>query len=82
MTVVEHTTYVSFIFFQRYSAQSNISGDTLVHLSDLGNKQVYTKTGYYKATLVAIKKINKTNINVAKPLLMEFKRVSLNVIRI
>ena len=61
--------------FQRYSAQSNISGDTLVHLSDLGNKQVYTKTGYYKATLVAIKKINRTNINVAKPLLMEFKRV-------
>lgn len=29
--------------------QSNISGDTIaVHLSDLGNKQVYTKTGYYK----------------------------------
>ncbi|KAK2179118.1 hypothetical protein NP493_512g02032 [Ridgeia piscesae] len=61
---------------KRMSYQSNISGDTIaVHLSDLGNKQVYIKTGYYKATLVAIKKITKTNINITKPLLMEFKRV-------
>ena len=38
--------------FQRMSMQSNISGDTIaVHLSDLGNKQVYTKTGYYKVGL-------------------------------
>ena len=64
------------LFFQRFSQGSNISGDTIAHLSDLANKQVYTKTGYYKATLVAIKKINKANINVTKPLLMEFKRVS------
>ena len=29
-----------------------------------------------QATLVAIKKVNKSNINITKPLLMDFKRVS------
>ena len=38
--------------FQRMSLTSNISGDTIaVHLSDMGNKQVFTKTGYYKVPL-------------------------------
>lgn len=39
-------------WLQRLSYQSNVSGDTLaVHLSDMGNKQVFTKTGFYKVGL-------------------------------
>ncbi|KAK2143904.1 hypothetical protein LSH36_801g03048 [Paralvinella palmiformis] len=60
----------------RMSLRSNISGDTVaVHLSDLGTKQIFTKTGYYKATLVAIKKINKPTLSITKPLLMQFKKM-------
>lgn len=39
------------IFFQRYSATSNFSADSIaVHLSNTGHKQLFTKTGYYKVT--------------------------------
>ncbi|XP_064596016.1 atrial natriuretic peptide receptor 1-like isoform X3 [Liolophura sinensis] len=61
---------------RRYSMASSISGDTIaVHLSDVGNKQLFTKTGYYKGTIVAIKKINRTNFNINKPALMEIKKI-------
>ena len=55
---------------------SNISNETIaIHLSDIGNRQLFTRTGYYKANLVAIKKINRSRIDITKPLLLEFKRV-------
>ncbi|XP_064596017.1 LOW QUALITY PROTEIN: atrial natriuretic peptide receptor 1-like [Liolophura sinensis] len=61
---------------RRYSVASSISGDTIaVHLSDVGNKQLFTKTGYFKGTIVAIKRINRTSFNINKPLLMEIKRI-------
>ncbi|XP_014662991.1 PREDICTED: atrial natriuretic peptide receptor 1-like [Priapulus caudatus] len=37
------------------------------------SKQMFATTGYYKATLVAIKKVNKSKIELNRSLLMEFK---------
>ncbi|KAK7474181.1 hypothetical protein BaRGS_00034589 [Batillaria attramentaria] len=57
------------------SCPSSISGDTLAfQLSDAGNRQLFTKTGYYKGAIIAIKTISRTNITVSKPLLLEIKR--------
>ncbi|XP_053387550.1 atrial natriuretic peptide receptor 1-like isoform X3 [Mercenaria mercenaria] len=61
---------------RRYSVTSSCSGDTIaVHLSDVGQRQLFTKTGYYKGAIVAIKSIHKSNITVTKPLLMEIKKI-------
>ncbi|XP_052264971.1 atrial natriuretic peptide receptor 1-like isoform X4 [Dreissena polymorpha] len=61
---------------RRYSVTSSCSGDTIaVHLSDVGQRQLFTKTGYYKGAIVAIKQIHKTGIDVKKPLLLEIKRI-------
>ncbi|XP_052786457.1 atrial natriuretic peptide receptor 1-like isoform X2 [Mya arenaria] len=61
---------------RRYSVTSSCSRDTIaVHLSDVGQRQLFTKTGYYKGAIVAIKSITRTNIAVNKPLLMEIKRI-------
>lgn len=60
---------------KRSSLTSNVSVDTIAcALSNVGTKQIFTKTGSYKATLVAIKKINKP-VNITKPILLEFKRM-------
>ncbi|XP_074661702.1 atrial natriuretic peptide receptor 1-like isoform X2 [Tubulanus polymorphus] len=60
----------------RGSVVSNISGDTIaICLSDIGTKQLFTKTGYFRSSLVAIKKVSKTRIEINKPLLLEMKRV-------
>ncbi|KAL3886487.1 hypothetical protein ACJMK2_026472, partial [Sinanodonta woodiana] len=61
---------------RKYSVASSCSGDTIaVHLSDVGQRQLFTKTGYYKGAIVAIKKVNKTVVTVNKPLLLEIKRI-------
>ncbi|XP_064645636.1 atrial natriuretic peptide receptor 1-like isoform X3 [Lineus longissimus] len=60
---------------RRASAESHLSGDTIaICLSDMGNKQLFTKTGYYKATIVAIKRLEK-EVEITKPLLLEIKKV-------
>ncbi|KAL5020578.1 hypothetical protein ScPMuIL_003470 [Solemya velum] len=60
----------------RMSMTSSCSGDTIaVHLSDVGQKQLFTKTGYYKGAILAIKKISKISITINKPLLLEIKRI-------
>ncbi|XP_069101884.1 atrial natriuretic peptide receptor 1-like isoform X2 [Argopecten irradians] len=57
-------------------ASSTCSVDTIaVHLSDVGQRQLFTKTGYYKGAIVAIKSINRTSLTVNKPLLIEVKRI-------
>ncbi|GFO42895.1 guanylate cyclase [Plakobranchus ocellatus] len=61
---------------RKNSYNSSCSGDTIAaHLSNDGNRQLFTKTGYYKGAIVAIKVINKCNITIHKPLLMEIKRI-------
>ncbi|XP_070183717.1 atrial natriuretic peptide receptor 2-like, partial [Littorina saxatilis] len=60
---------------KRGSCTSSVSGDTLAfQLSDAGNRQLFTKTGYYKGAIIAIKSIPRTNITISKPLLLEIKR--------
>ena len=47
--------------FQKQSYTSGISGDTIaVHLSELGNKQIYTKTGYHKVRTFVISSYDNT----------------------
>ncbi|KAK7476490.1 hypothetical protein BaRGS_00032238, partial [Batillaria attramentaria] len=61
---------------RRYSYTSSCSGDTIAcHLSDGGTRQLFTKTGYYKGAIVAIKKLSKNSITIHKPLLLEIKRI-------
>ncbi|ESP02584.1 hypothetical protein LOTGIDRAFT_237906 [Lottia gigantea] len=61
---------------RKYSYASSCSGDTIaVHLNDAGNRQLFTKTGYYKGAIVAVKPIQRTNITITKPLLIEIKRM-------
>ncbi|KAK7089897.1 hypothetical protein V1264_024469, partial [Littorina saxatilis] len=61
---------------KRGSCTSSVSGDTLAfQLSDAGNRQLFTKTGYYKGAIIAIKSIPRTNITISKPLLLEIKRM-------
>ncbi|RUS77778.1 hypothetical protein EGW08_014463, partial [Elysia chlorotica] len=60
----------------RNSYNSECSADTIaVHLSDGANKQLYTKTGYYKGAILAIKPIPRTHISMTKPLLMDIKKM-------
>ncbi|KAK3096096.1 hypothetical protein FSP39_023182 [Pinctada imbricata] len=62
--------------YKRYSIASDCSKDTIaVHLSDVGQRQLFTKTGYFKGAIIAIKGVHKHSITVNKPLLMEVKRV-------
>ncbi|BFZ26126.1 hypothetical protein BsWGS_29165 [Bradybaena similaris] len=60
----------------RSSVSTGCSGDTIaVHLNDARNRQLFTKTGYYKGAIIAIKPIHRTNITVNKPMLLEIKRM-------
>ncbi|XP_059149224.1 atrial natriuretic peptide receptor 1-like [Physella acuta] len=53
---------------------SDCSGDTIaVHLNDAGNRQLFTRTGYYKGAIIAIKPITRPNITISKPMLLEIK---------
>ncbi|XP_071139419.1 atrial natriuretic peptide receptor 1-like isoform X13 [Mytilus edulis] len=61
---------------RKLSIASSCSRDTIaVHLSDVGQRQLFTKTGYYRGAIVAIKSIDKTNITINKPLLLEIKKI-------
>ncbi|KAK6176544.1 hypothetical protein SNE40_014809 [Patella caerulea] len=61
---------------RRNSYMSDCSGDTIAcHLGDVGNRQLFTKTGYYKCAIVAIKKIQRSAIAIHKTLLLEIKRI-------
>ncbi|XP_071083341.1 atrial natriuretic peptide receptor 1-like isoform X2 [Haliotis cracherodii] len=61
---------------RRMSYNSSCSGDTIAaHLSDAGNRQLFTKTGYYKGAIVAVKRIPKSSITITKTLLLEVKRI-------
>ncbi|XP_035829365.1 atrial natriuretic peptide receptor 1 [Aplysia californica] len=60
----------------RNSYHSDCSADTIaVHLSDVNNRQLFTKTGYYKGAILAIKPIPRTHISIQKPLLLEIKKM-------
>ncbi|KAK0055740.1 atrial natriuretic peptide receptor 1, partial [Biomphalaria pfeifferi] len=60
----------------RNSYQSDCSADTIaVHLRDVGNRQLFTKTGYYKGAILAIKPIPRAHISIQKPLLLEIKKM-------
>ncbi|XP_052084285.1 atrial natriuretic peptide receptor 1-like isoform X5 [Mytilus californianus] len=61
---------------EKLSIASSVSRDTIaVHLSDVGQRQLFTKTGYYRGAIVAIKSIDKSNITINKPLLLEIKKI-------
>ncbi|XP_063438134.1 atrial natriuretic peptide receptor 1-like isoform X2 [Mytilus trossulus] len=61
---------------EKLSIASSCSRDTIaVHLSDVGQRQLFTKTGYYRGAIVAIKSIDKSNITINKPLLLEIKKI-------
>ncbi|ESP00406.1 hypothetical protein LOTGIDRAFT_140809 [Lottia gigantea] len=60
---------------RRNSITSTVSGDTIAIHLDNGNKQLFTKTGYYKGAINAIKQINKQHVTIHKPLLMEVKKI-------
>ncbi|XP_046544533.1 atrial natriuretic peptide receptor 1-like isoform X1 [Haliotis rubra] len=61
---------------RRMSYNSSCSGDTIAaHLSDGANRQLFTKTGYYKGAIVAVKQIPKSSITITKTLLLEVKRI-------
>ncbi|KAK6184965.1 hypothetical protein SNE40_007304 [Patella caerulea] len=49
--------------------------NTMVMHLDNGNKQLFTKTGYYKGAINAIKPIEKQHITIHKPLLLEVKQI-------
>ncbi|XP_076314890.1 atrial natriuretic peptide receptor 2-like [Tachypleus tridentatus] len=59
--------------FGRNSVYSSCSEETFA--SGMKGKQVFTKTGYYKGVIVAIKPIVKTRIEINRPLLLELKRM-------
>ncbi|XP_071098571.1 atrial natriuretic peptide receptor 1-like [Haliotis cracherodii] len=61
---------------RKYSYASSCSVDTIaVHLSDVGCRQLFTKTGYYKGAIIAVKLVERTSIGISKPLLLEIKRI-------
>ncbi|KAL8577966.1 hypothetical protein ACOMHN_011517 [Nucella lapillus] len=61
---------------RRNSYISTCSGDTIAaQLGEVSNRQLFTKTCYYKAAILAIKTISRQHISITKPLLMEIKRI-------
>ncbi|XP_052826119.1 atrial natriuretic peptide receptor 1 [Octopus bimaculoides] len=56
---------------RRQSMTSAPSVDTLA----LDTHQVFTRTGYYKGSIVALKRINKTSITINRQLKMDIKRI-------
>ncbi|XP_041356549.1 atrial natriuretic peptide receptor 1-like [Gigantopelta aegis] len=61
---------------RRLSYVSSCSVDTIaVQLNNVGNRQLFTKTGYYKGAIISVKAITRSSITVHKPLLLEVKKV-------
>ncbi|XP_046576411.1 atrial natriuretic peptide receptor 1-like isoform X1 [Haliotis rubra] len=60
---------------RRYSYVSDCSRDTIaVQLGDV-NRQLFTKTGYFRGAILAIKIIPRQHITIHKPLLLEVKKI-------
>ncbi|XP_046368236.2 atrial natriuretic peptide receptor 1-like isoform X3 [Haliotis rufescens] len=60
---------------RRYSYVSDCSRDTIaVQLGDV-NRQLFTKTGYFRGAIIAIKTIARQHITIHKPLLLEVKKI-------
>ncbi|XP_013783339.1 atrial natriuretic peptide receptor 1-like, partial [Limulus polyphemus] len=59
--------------FTRLSGSNSFSCGTLT-LAD-PSRQIFTKTAYYKSTLVAIKPLNKTKIEISRPFLLEIRMI-------
>ncbi|XP_076336084.1 atrial natriuretic peptide receptor 1-like isoform X1 [Tachypleus tridentatus] len=57
----------------RLSHMSGCSSDTFALTAP--NRQLYIRTGYYKGIVVAIKPINKSRIDITRPLLLELKKM-------
>ncbi|KAJ9595888.1 hypothetical protein L9F63_012907, partial [Diploptera punctata] len=55
-------------------SQVTMFSEDAMSVADL-NRQVFVPTAFYKGTKVAIKKINKSRIELTRPLLLEFKRM-------
>ncbi|XP_021915449.1 atrial natriuretic peptide receptor 1-like isoform X2 [Zootermopsis nevadensis] len=55
-------------------SQVTVFSEDALSIGD-GNRQVFVPTGFYKGTKVAIKTINKSRIELTRPLLLEFKRM-------
>ncbi|XP_048251029.1 atrial natriuretic peptide receptor 1-like isoform X2 [Haliotis rufescens] len=60
---------------ERVSFSSSCSRDTIAVLNNVGNRQLFTKTGYYKGAIIAIKPISRSSITIHKPLLLEVKTI-------
>ncbi|XP_076366600.1 atrial natriuretic peptide receptor 1-like isoform X6 [Tachypleus tridentatus] len=58
---------------ERTNHYSSCSEETLASCNK--GRQVFTKTGYYKGAIVAIKPLIKTRIEIHRPLLLELKRM-------
>ncbi|RWS25010.1 atrial natriuretic peptide receptor 1-like isoform X3 [Leptotrombidium deliense] len=63
----------SLVSVNRFSVDSSVSAETIA-AADL-NRQVFVKTGYYKGTVVAIKPLNKSRVEVNRSLMIEMKKV-------
>ncbi|CAM1295059.1 NPR2 (predicted) [Pycnogonum litorale] len=61
------------ISLTRISIPSDCTTDTY-GFTDL-NKQMFVTTGYYKGGIVALKRINRSRIEITRPLLLELKRM-------
>ncbi|GFO26482.1 guanylate cyclase [Plakobranchus ocellatus] len=76
ITIIDSRSSRALVPVLRNSYHSDISADTIAaHLSDGGNRQLFTKTCYYKGAILAIKPINRLHISITKPLLMEIKKM-------
>ncbi|KAK7497822.1 hypothetical protein BaRGS_00010956 [Batillaria attramentaria] len=53
------------------SGGAAIPGDTIAEV----NRQLFTKTCYYKGAILSIKSISRQHISITKPLLVEIKRI-------
>ncbi|XP_041356301.1 atrial natriuretic peptide receptor 1-like [Gigantopelta aegis] len=60
---------------RKCSLISTASGDTIAAFGDSTSKQLFTKTGYYKNAIIAIKSIHRSSFTISKPLLLNIKRV-------
>ncbi|XP_070178422.1 atrial natriuretic peptide receptor 2-like [Littorina saxatilis] len=61
---------------RRNSYVSTCSGDTIAaHMGEVSNRQLFTKTCYYKGAILSVKPVGRQHISITKPLLLEIKRI-------
>ncbi|PVD36191.1 hypothetical protein C0Q70_03166, partial [Pomacea canaliculata] len=52
----------------RRNSASTVSGDTIAaHLGDTTNRQLFTKTCYYKGAILSVKMVSRQHISITKP---------------